>query len=158
LFGAVPRIHREVHDDVGVLTAHQTKDMQMQIMRMREKYPQLHVQVLFYSTSKEYPVRTQVFWLFNAAAFAGDIHRGGDNHTFLVAIDPLIGEAALMPGYGLEPMLDEDILGEMLNCVEDYWADGDWVGGVLCILDMLDERLGPQTEALEEPLTSPGEY
>ena len=158
LFGALPRVQREVHDSVGVLTAKQIKDMQRQIMRIRGKYPQLYVQVLFYSSSKAHPMRTQVFWLFNAAAFSGDTHRGIGNHTFLVAIDPSAGEAALMPGYGLEPLLDEDLLGEMLDCAGDFWEDGDWVGGVSSILNMLDECLWPQTEALKGPLVIPGEY
>ena len=158
LFGALPRIQGEVHDSVGVLTANQIKEIQRQIKRMRDKYPQLYVQVLFYSSNRVYPMRTEVFWLFNAAAFSGDTHRWADNHTFFVAIDPWIGEAALMPGYGLEPLLSENILGEMLDGAGHFWVEWNWVGGLSCILKLLDDCLGPQTEALKGQLVSPGEY
>ena len=46
-----------------------------------------------------------VFWMFNAANFAGDIRRGKDNHALLVALDPVRGEAAIGFGYGLEKIV-----------------------------------------------------
>jgi hypothetical protein len=136
-----------VHDTTRQLSASQQKDLQKHILRIRTKYPQLYVQVVLHSFPPPHPMRTQVFWMFNATGFAGDTRRGSDNHTLLIAIDPVRREAALMPGYGLEPFLDEDLLAALLDESEIHWKRGDWPGGVLALLEMLD----PHLESITRP-------
>jgi hypothetical protein len=103
-------------------------------------------------------MRTQVFWMFNAAGFSGDTRRGPDNHTLLIAIDPGRREAALMPGYGLEPFLDEDFLTDLLASSDNYWKRGDWPGGVFSLLEMLDPYLETITQPDDRKLSIPDEF
>jgi hypothetical protein len=154
----MPRIHREVHDTTRQLTESQQKDIRKHIFRMRTKYPQLYVQVLLHSFPPPHPMRTQVFWMFNAAGFSGDTRRGPDNHTLLIAIDPGRREAALMPGYGLEPFLDEDFLTDLLASSDNCWKRGDWPGGVFSLLDMLDPHLENITRPDDRKLSIPDEF
>lgn len=158
LFGAMPRIQREVYDSTRQLTAGQHKEIQKHILRMRTKYPQLYVQVVLHSFPPPHPMRTQVFWIFNAAGFSGDTRRGPDNHTFLIAIDPGRREVALMPGYGLESFLDPEFLSELLDAAEPHWSRGDWPGGVVTLLERLDPHLETITTPADRNLSLPDEF
>lgn len=141
LFGAGPRVHREVYDSTRQLTIAQQKEIQKHILRIRTKYPQLFVQVFLHSFPPPHPFRTQVFWLFNASGFSGDTRRGPNNHTLLIAIDPVRREASLMPGYGLEPFLDEETMTKLLDSAQTHWQRGDWPAGILSLLNTLDTHL-----------------
>jgi uncharacterized membrane protein YgcG len=158
LFGALPRIQREVFDSTRQLTAGQHKDIQKHIQRIQSKYPQLYVQAMLHSFPPPHPLRTQVFWMFNAAGFSGDTRRGPDNHTFLIAIDPGRREVALMPGYGLEACLDEAYLASLLDSTARSWEQGDWTGGILALLDLLDPYLETITIPHDRNLSIPDEF
>ena len=158
LFGAVPRIHHEVFDSTRQLTTTQQKSILKHIHRTQGKYPQLYIQVVLHSFPPPHPIRTQVFWLFNAAAFSGNTRRGSDNHTLLIAIDPGRMESAIMPGYGLEPLINESLLAELLDEAAPSWKRGDWSAGILCLLDKLDSHLKDLTEPDTSGRLTPEEF
>lgn len=158
LFGAMPLIHREVHDSTRQLTKSHKKDIQKHILRLRMKYPQLYVQVILYPFPPPHPMRTQVFWMFNAAGFSGDTRRGPGNHTLVIAIDPARREVALMPGYGLEPFMDESLLTNLLDSSDTFWQIGDWPGGIISLLGRLDSHLEIMTQPHDRRLTTPDEF
>lgn len=78
-----------------------------------------------------------VFWMFNAGTFAGDIRCGKDNHALLVALDPVRGEAAIIPGYGLENFLKTETLDHLLELAAPAWQSTCWADGILGILGVL---------------------
>ena len=94
-----------VADTTRSLKAADQSKLKKRILGIQRRFPQLTLQVVMHQFPEEHPFAMHVFWLFNAASFAGDGNRGKDNHALLLAIDPTRGEAAIIPGYGLEPFL-----------------------------------------------------
>jgi hypothetical protein len=158
LFGAVPRIHREIFDSTRQLSFSQHKSISKHILHICSKFPQLYVQLVLHSFPPPHPMRTQVFWLFNAGGFSGETRRGPANHTLLIAIDPGRREACLMPGYGLEPFLDEEFLTGLLDATEAYWFRGDWPGGVAKLLELLEDKLETITQPVDPNLSISTEF
>ena len=99
-----------------------------------------------------------VFWLFNAGNFAGDSHRGKDNHSLLLALDPVRGESALMPGYGLESFLKREALDHLLELAGPAWETGDWAEGIFRVLDGLDKLLESVAIPIEAETATKGEF
>lgn len=89
----------------------------------------------------EHPFSMHVFWLFNAANFAGHDKRGKENHSLLVALDPFRNVAAIIPGYGLETSLKTKPLDHLLELAGPSWEKRLWADGLLKVLDGLDQLL-----------------
>jgi uncharacterized membrane protein YgcG len=147
LLGVVPRVTPLVSDTTGTLRAADLKRVTRQLARMQRRFPQLVPQVVMHRFPAEHPFSMHAFWLFNAADFAGTSRRGRDNHALMLAIDPYREEAAIAPGYGLEPFLTRDALGRLLEQAEPAWQDRRWTDGVLRVLEGLDILLESIAEA-----------
>ena len=153
LLGAVPRLEPMVSDTTRTLKTSDHTKLKRRISAIQKRFPQLVLQVVIHEFPKEHPFSLHVFWLFNAAAFAGDSRRGKNNHALLIALDPARGESAIIPGYGLEPLLANDALDHLLEMAGPPWEDKRWADGILMVLDGLDTWL--ETIALPEETTAP---
>ncbi len=132
--------------------------LQRRIQDMQLRFPQLVMQVVIHHFPAEHPFAMYVFWLFNAASFAGSQARGKDNHALLLALDPGRGEAALMPGYGLEPLLESDALAQILDQAAPAWSTRNWTEGILGVLDGLDRLLESVAERKTGASSAHGEF
>lgn len=141
LLGAVPRITPLVADTTGTLRSSDHKRIKRHLERMQKRFPQLVPQVVMHRFPAEHPFPMHAFWLFNAADFAGASRRGRENHALMLAIDPFRGEAAIVPGYGLEPFLTNESLDRLLDLASPAWQDLRWTEGILRVLDGLDRLL-----------------
>lgn len=158
LVGALPRLAPMVADTTRSLLPSDQSKLKRRIEEIQRRFPQLALQVVLHQFPQEHPFSMHVFWLFNAASIAGDGNRGKDNHALLLAIDPARGEAAIMPGYGLEPFLNHEAVDHLLELAGPAWEQARWADGILRVLDGLDSWL--ETIALpdeEEPLAK-GEF
>ena len=151
LVGAVPRLTPMVADTTRSLRSADHAKLKLRITEIQGRFPQLALQVVMHRFPDEHPFSMHVFWLFNAASFAGDGNRGKDNHALLLAIDPVRGESAIMPGYGLEPFLPSEAVDHLLELAGPAWQGGRWADGILGVLDGLDQLL--ETIALPEELS-----
>jgi uncharacterized membrane protein YgcG len=138
LLGAVPRITPLVADTTGTLRSSDHKRIKRGLARLQKRFPQLVPQVVMHRFPAEHPFSMHAFWLFNAADFAGASRRGRENHALMLAIDPHRGEAAIVPGYGLEPFLTSESLDRLLDLAGPAWEDLRWTDGILRVLDHLD--------------------
>ncbi len=141
LVGALPRLAPVVADTTRSLSAAEQGKLKAGIERMQRRFPQLVMQVVMHQFPQEHPFSMHVFWLFNAGSFAGDGRRGKDNHALLVALDPSRGEAAIMPGYGLEPFIKPEALDHLLELASPAWEQQRWADGLSSILDGLDQLI-----------------
>ena len=146
--GPLPRLTPWVADTTGLLAAADEVKLKKRITRIQRRFPQLVLQVVIHAFPAEHPFALHVFWLFNAANFAGDIRRGKDNHALLVALDPVRRESAIIPGYGLETFLKTETLDHLLELASPAWESGRWADGLTGVLDGLDLLL--ETIALPE--------
>lgn len=145
--GALPRLAQGVADNCHCLRPAEALRLMRRIDAIGSRFPQLVLQVVIHRFPAEHPLSLHVFWLFNAAQFAGTNRRGSDNHALLLAIDPGRREAALMPGYGLEPLLSEEALDHLLELAGPCWEQNRWADGILRVLDSIDAWL----ETLAQP-------
>jgi hypothetical protein len=141
LVGALPRLAPVVADTTRQLAAPDQARIKKRIAAIQRRFPQLVLQVVMHSFPEEHPFSMHVFWLFNAGNFAGDSRRGKDNHALLVALDPVRGESAIMPGYALESFLKQEALDHLLELAGPAWETGRWADGILRVLDGLDQLL-----------------
>jgi uncharacterized membrane protein YgcG len=145
-----------VADTTRQFSATEQLKLKKQIARIQRRFPQLVLQVVMHEFPAEHPFSMHVFWLFNAGNFAGDSKRGKDNHALLIALDPARGEAAIMPGYGLEPFLKTETLDHLLELASPAWESRRWADGISRVLDGLDQLL--ESIALPEEAGERGEF
>jgi uncharacterized membrane protein YgcG len=141
LAGAPPRLSQPVADTNGLLAGDDRARLRKRIDRIRRHFPELVLQVAVHAFPAEHPFSMHAFWLFNAGNFAGDSRRGNANHALLLALDPGRGEAAIVPGYGLEPFLEPESLDRLLKAASPAWQAGRWADGILTVLDELEPLL-----------------
>lgn len=141
LIGAVPRLTAIVADTTQSLSASDQAKLKSRIAQLHRRFPQLVLQVVVHAFPAEHPFSLHVFWLFNAGNFAGEDRRGKDNHTILIALDPGRGEAAILPGYGLESFLKTTALDHLLELAGPAWEDSRWADGISRVIDGLDQLL-----------------
>ena len=98
------------------------------------------------------------FWLFNAGAFAGDAKRGKDNYALLILIDPFRKESAIVPGYGLEPLLQQQAMDHLLEMSSPAFQSGKWELGLSTMLDALQQLMETVTTIDETQRFAKGEY
>lgn len=141
LVGALPRLSPVVADTARILVAADHAKLKKRISEIQRRFPQLVLQIVMHSFPSEHPFPMYVFWMFNAGNFAGDSRRGKDNHALMLAVDPTRGEAAIMPGYGLETYLKSETLDHLLELAGPAWEAGKWTDGIMRVLDGLDQLL-----------------
>jgi uncharacterized membrane protein YgcG len=130
-----------IADTTQSLTQAEQKKLLKEIARIQRRFPQLVLQLVVHEFSTDYPFSMHAFWLFNGGNFAGDSRRGKDNHALLLALDPVRGEAAIVPGYGLEPFMRPETLDHVLRLGDTAWQDAKWADGIYQVLDGLDSLL-----------------
>jgi uncharacterized membrane protein YgcG len=158
LLGAVPRLSPGLADSARVLRKGDQARLRRKITEMETRFPQLVMQVLIHKFPETHPFPMHVFWIFNAASFAGELRRGKDNHALLLAVDPRRRESALMPGYGLEPLLPTESLGHLLDLASPAWEAGNWADGILRVLDGLQPLLESIAERQSPAMKPAGDF
>lgn len=141
LLGVTPRLTPVVADTCRKLRSADFARLKKRIGRMQERFPQLVMQIVLHECAADHPFSLYGFWLFNAAAFAGNSRRGKDNHAVMILLDPKRRESAIVPGYGLEPFLSADALGHLLELAQPSWEEGRWSDGLMTVLDGMDQLL-----------------
>jgi uncharacterized membrane protein YgcG len=138
LVGVLPRLNPVVADTVGCLKGGESTKLNRRIQGLQRRFPQLTVQVVMHRFPAEHPFTMHAFWLFNAGALAGEFQRGKDNRALLVVVDPYRQESAIVPGYALEPLLDQEALDHLLEMSAPAFREGKWMIGFEVLLDGLE--------------------
>ena len=141
LVGALPWLNPVVADTTGLLKGAVLGKMSKSIQRLQRRCPQIVVQFVMHRFPAEHPFSMHAFWLFNAGAFAGEGKRGKDNHALLIVIDPYRQESAIVPGYGLEPLLKQEVLDHLLVMSGPAFQSSKWQLGLEVLLDGLEQLL-----------------
>lgn len=158
LVGAMPRLLTVVADTTGQLKKSTTRKLHKQILRVQRRYPQLVIQMVMHRFVAEHPFSMHAFWLFNAGAFAGEAKRGKDNYALLILVDPSREEAAIVPGYGLEPLLQQQALDHLLEMSSPAFQSKKWELGLEVMLEGLEQLLETVTIIDESTRFGQGEY
>jgi uncharacterized membrane protein YgcG len=141
LLGATPRMTPGVSSPNNFLSTSEQTSLRKKIAVIESRFPQIVLQVVIRQLPQIHPFALYAFWLFNAGAFAGEGRRGKHNRVVLLLIDPSRQESALMPGYGLENVLNPEALNHLLDLAGPVWAAGLWAEGIERVLSGLDHLL-----------------
>ncbi len=141
LVGALPRLSPIFADTTGYLKRVEVGKLKSRIKKLHNRFPQLSVQVVMHRFPTDYPFTMHAFWLFNAGTFAGELKRGNENRALLIVVDPYRQECAIVPGYGLEPLLTQEALDHLLSMSCPAFGDGKWLIGFEELLDGLAQLL-----------------
>ncbi|MGD9417366.1 MAG: TPM domain-containing protein [Verrucomicrobiota bacterium JB025] len=141
ILGALPRMDPTVADTTRRLSSADQTKLRRRINELRQQFPELVLQIVIHEFPDGLPLSLHVFWMFNAASFAGDSKRGKNNHSILIALDPRREESAVIPGYGLEPFFTDEALGHLLELAGPAWETGRWTDGFMRVLDGLEPWL-----------------
>lgn len=158
LFGVAPRISRDVYDSTYNLSWSTSTTIQSKMDRMFRKFPELDLKLVVHSFPPAHPLKTYTFWLFNAAELSSSSRRGGKNHTVLILIDPARREASLMPGYGLEQILDYETMDSLLAGATPRFREDQFLEGVDFLLNGLDAHFESKAEPAMDWQVESGEF
>lgn len=137
----MPRLQTMVADTTGLLKGGAIARLKKEIGFIQRRYPQLVVQIVMHTLPAEHPFAMHAFWLFNAGAFAGEGKRGKNNHALMILVDPVRCESAIVPGYGLEPLMGQEPIDHLLEMAGPSFEAQQWEAGLMVILDGLDGLL-----------------
>ncbi|MEP4076518.1 TPM domain-containing protein [Haloferula sp.] len=141
LLGPVPRFEKGISDTTRALSEKEVSDLNKRIKVIEQRFPQITIQVVCHSFPLEHPFPLYVFWVFNMGGISTATETAGDNHTILLALDPVIGKSSLMVGYGLEPFISNPALNHVLEQAEPAWIDQAWGEGIQKVLEVLEPLL-----------------
>lgn len=150
LLSELPPLTPGIADTTGLLDVPTKASLEKRLLAIQRRFPQLVPQIVVETFSKQYPLSLHAFWIFNAENFIANSARGKENHTLLIALDPVRNEAAIVPGYGLEPVLPPEALDQLLELAAPAWDQHHWDDGLIKLLDGLDSLL--ESVALSEEL------
>jgi uncharacterized membrane protein YgcG len=158
LLGAVPRLSAVFADTIGCLNARDTAKLHRRIQKLKQRFPQLVLQIVMHRFPEEHPLSLYSFWLFNSAAFFSGLDRGLKNRGLLIVIDPFRQESSIVPGYGLEPLLKQESLDHLLEMSNPAFGDGKWLVGLEALLDGVEVLLESVSSERAAVIYAEGEY
>jgi uncharacterized membrane protein YgcG len=112
LFGALPRLSPCISDEAALFHAKDIKKLKQDLKSFHEKFPQLFLHIVTTRLNVGASLTAYAFWIFNKAGICNELEKGGDNRNVLLMIDAVNARAVLIVGYGLEPFISEQQLGD----------------------------------------------
>jgi uncharacterized membrane protein YgcG len=108
--GISPQLTRPVADIANVLSATERRAMAKAVQTLEQRFPDISGVVVIAEIPANLTPELYSFWLFNRSSLFSEVEKGGNNHGLLLLLDATSLRAAVMIGYGLEPLLPEMIL------------------------------------------------
>ncbi len=141
LLGAFPRFHPGISDADNLLTPAEIRKIRRRLLRLRDRFRQIETQVILHRFPPQHPFSLYAFWIFNGGFLSGQSNRGSANFAILLLLDVSRREAALIPGYGLEPYLSATALEKTIAEGAPAWAADHWAEGLIWTLEALETLL-----------------
>lgn len=149
LLGMPPMLSPGLNDAMGELTRSDRRLVIDAITRIEHSFPQIGFSVVLTRAPAEVELSLYAVWLFNRTGIASAVERGGANRQVLLAIDPEIGHAACMIGYGLEPFLGEAELANALQAAMPLLREAKLGQGIVALISEIECQLTDCIESLE---------
>ncbi len=155
LLKPMPRFAKGLSDNLGTLDKSSRKKICRALNNLSRRFPQVEMHVVLQKFNRDYPIGTQLFWLFNQGEFCTSDRKGGKNHSILLGLDPKQGVIGLIVGYGLEPFFPQKTLDHTLEKAQPCLGAGDFAQAILKIIASLDQFMEGICDGLEETLGIP---
>lgn len=128
--GPIPIILGGLSDGAQIFNKSEEKKLRKIVNKHQHDFPQSHLHIVTRSFPQKTELRTLLFWIFNRAGLSQESAKHGQNRDVVLLIEPLRKEAALMVGYGLEPLIPQTDLDQILNKAQPFFTSGHMFSGV----------------------------
>jgi uncharacterized membrane protein YgcG len=142
LLGAVPRLVGGLSDGAKLISRSDSRRILKQLRETHILFPQVEVSVV---TLDGIPpgvnLQAYTFWLFNRSDVVRRLDSDGRNYDILLTIDASGSSAAMIVGYGLEPLVGPRHIRKALEPGRPHLTAGAHAAGILVILESLKATL-----------------
>jgi hypothetical protein len=143
IMGPMPVIFGGVSQDRKLLSPRDIKRLVKVIDEYQRRFPQSRLHFLVRSFPQEMDFKVVLFWVFNQAGLSSQGSKGGKNRDVVFVIDRKRSKAGMIVGYGLEPVLSQAAMDEVVSSGQDALNEGDFSGA-------FEEMVGTLTDRMRE--------
>jgi hypothetical protein len=150
--GPTPVILAGISDGCNLFSRPETKRLSKVISAYQSRFPQcrLHVITRIFDQKAELP--PIIFWIFNRADLSEGTSKQGKNRDIVILIEPKRKQAAMIVGYGLEPILPQQALDQIIERAQPYLTSGEYLAGMEIAIEGLSELLKSVSQELSQSL------
>ena len=112
-------------DAVGLLRDADLREIEVARDSLRRRFPQFHWRICTVSLPEGTALPVFGFWLLNVCPLDGPETAEERASTFLLLVDVASGQAAVIPGYAVEPYLSDDDWKTILTDMTAPWQAGN---------------------------------
>jgi len=126
--GPMPMIYGGVSQEGDFLNGSEVRRLRRMIMDYQRQFPQSGLHLLVRSFPQEMDFKVILLWLFNQGGLSPEGCKGGRNRDVVILIEPDRRKAGLIVGYGLEPLLSQEAMDEVVGRAGFALAERDFAG------------------------------
>lgn len=150
MFGVTPILALGVMDRARVLTKAQVEAADTIVRRITEQFPQVYISALINRLEKRIPIKPYLFWVFNRCGVFPEFEKAENAYHVLLHLDAGGNRASMMVGYGLERILSEEIITEIIQSSESLFRAGKGGAALKRLLLSLEAELQTQWDQYPE--------
>ncbi|MDB4323044.1 TPM domain-containing protein [Akkermansiaceae bacterium] len=141
-----------ISDGCQLFGKSETKKLAKIIRGYQESFPQSRLHVVTRTFDQKVDLPVILFWVFNRAGLSEESAKQGQNRDVVILIEPHRNQAAMIVGYGLEPVLPQQALDQIIERAQPFLGSGDYLGGMEIAIDSLTELLKSVSQKLQNSL------
>ncbi len=141
-----------VSDGCQLFNKAETKKLAKLIQAYQNNFPQSRFHVVTRTFDQKADLSVILFWVFNRAGLSEESAKQGQNHDIVILIEPHRQQAAMIVGYGLEPILSQQALDQIIERSQPFLSSGDYLGGMEIAIAGLTELLKSVSQELPASL------
>ena len=146
--GPTPVILTGISDECNLFSKSETKKLTKVISDYQESFPQCRLHVITRTFDQKADLPPIIFWIFNRAGLSEGISKQGKNRDVAILIEPSRKQAAMIVGYGLEPILPQQALDQIIDRAQPYLTGGEYLAGMEIAIEGLSELLKSVSQQL----------
>jgi hypothetical protein len=141
IMGPMPVIFGGVTQDGKLLSDRQVKRLRKVTDQYQRRFPQCRLHLMVRSFPQEMEFSVILFWIFNQAGLSSQESKGGQNRDVVILVEPRRAQAGLIVGYGLEPLLSQEAMDEIVAGARGELVNQDFAGAFEVMVDRLTNHL-----------------
>ncbi len=157
MMGPMPVIFGGVSQSGTTLDSREVKRLVKVINRYQRRFAQSRLHLLVRKFPQEMDFKVVLFWVFNQAGLSAEGSKGGQNRDVVIVVDPGRAKAGLIVGYGLEPVLSQKDMDEVVQSGQGSLKSGEFAEALEAMVDELTDRLKAVCQVLPEAVGLPSQ-
>ncbi|MDB4354024.1 TPM domain-containing protein [Akkermansiaceae bacterium] len=139
--GPIPVMFGGISDGCQLFNKSEAKKLAKTIRTYQALFPQSRLHVVSRTFDQKADIPVILFWVFNRAGLSEESSKQGKNRDVVILIEPKRKQAAMMVGYGLEPILPQEALDQIIERTEPHLSSEDYLTAMEIAIDSLIELM-----------------